>query len=200
MPRSRSLASTASLCTKSPRIVSGAASPCWSAKSIASRTPKHMPRCSARMMRSGECEGMTSIWDPGRFGHKQITLYCKVDSPACQMPTRATISLRAAPPPQGEAQSVQQPRNGDPDSVRREDEADEPRCQSPAGTAAGFPCVPRDHEGPREPKKQAPVQDHGRLRPLGVFLQPHDDGKERAERQDQHDDRRRLEFDGSIEA
>src|SRR5206468_1499655 len=41
-------ARTVSLCTKSPRMASGA--PVLWASVIASRTPKHMPRCSARMI------------------------------------------------------------------------------------------------------------------------------------------------------
>ena len=46
-----SAARTAGLCTRSPRIVSGPAAARSSAKAIASRTPKHMPRCWARIIR-----------------------------------------------------------------------------------------------------------------------------------------------------
>ena len=50
MPFSRSAASTDSLCTNSPIMVSGCASACRNARAMASRTPKHMPRCCARMI------------------------------------------------------------------------------------------------------------------------------------------------------
>src|SRR5262245_763870 len=42
---------TVGLWTRSPRIVSGPASACSSASAMASRTPKHMPRWAARMIR-----------------------------------------------------------------------------------------------------------------------------------------------------
>src|SRR6185436_18607738 len=42
------VARTTGLCTRSPSIVRGATSARSSASAIASRTPKHMPRCSAR--------------------------------------------------------------------------------------------------------------------------------------------------------
>ena len=40
--------STIGLCTRSPRMVRGPALPRSTANAIASRTPKHMPRCAAR--------------------------------------------------------------------------------------------------------------------------------------------------------
>src|SRR5437773_1427586 len=47
MPRARKAASTVSLWTRSPKIVSGCARDWFRARLMASRTPKHMPRCSA---------------------------------------------------------------------------------------------------------------------------------------------------------
>src|ERR1043166_6293941 len=49
-PRSRNSAMTVSLCTRSPRIVSGSCCAVFTASAMASRTPKHMPKCSARMI------------------------------------------------------------------------------------------------------------------------------------------------------
>ena len=50
IPFSCSDAITVSLCTSSPRMVSGCAWAWFSASAMASRTPKHMPRCSARII------------------------------------------------------------------------------------------------------------------------------------------------------
>src|SRR5256885_9143125 len=50
IPFSCSDAITVSLCTSSPRMVSGCAWAWFNASAMASRTPKHMPRCSARMI------------------------------------------------------------------------------------------------------------------------------------------------------
>ena len=80
MLRLRSSAKTVSLWTRSPRMVSGSRLAVSSAGAMASRTPKHMPRCSALMifirrrrinfvLQSVDCEGrnpfkkkITSAW------------------------------------------------------------------------------------------------------------------------------------------
>ena len=48
MPRARRSARTVSLCTRSPKTVSGSCCDCFKARAMASRTPKHIPKCSAR--------------------------------------------------------------------------------------------------------------------------------------------------------
>ena len=50
MPRARKSLNTASLCTNSPRMVSGWCLDSSRAKWMASRTPKHMPKWAARMI------------------------------------------------------------------------------------------------------------------------------------------------------
>src|SRR6185437_9864258 len=50
IPLVRKSASTVSLWTRSPRMVSGSRSATSTARAMASFTPKHIPKCSARMI------------------------------------------------------------------------------------------------------------------------------------------------------